>query len=425
MKYIVKIAILFILMSIFPAKADNFTREDLSDPVFKEANYYYRIGIDNKAIDLYEKIARDYHGTDIGANAQLFLAEIYLTDEPYRREKGLQEFRDVINTYPETRYWLVARSSLIDYLYDPVRNYDDWMRKQNELILETGGISLFDLMNDNYENFDSSTIASKYRDDLANIYYSIAISQKEVPSSMDGNKFKILRFLREKFPKFVWSDPIREIQCAIFLKIDFSFRKKIPLDNTPPIIRPIAPHDGLEIGEAIPKIEVEVEDGDVFQMQVDLSKTVFTLDGKDLTDEMNVKSEINTDMKWCRTLDSSRGSRCGSGAYIKGPTFEKLRLTYYLPCDHPDHHSGGDGSCGCCRNESGGNQGRSSYDAWSRPKGHFCDNDKGYPPHSTCSHCGHRHCTTSLSPGWHTVYVKAFDYSNHTFEKTWRFYVKK
>ena len=181
------------------------------------------------------------------------------------------------------------------------------------------------------------------RDCVASNYSDI--SRKKMASRTDNLKLAI--FVRNKFPKFTLENTMTSIKfdTGIITQLYFYGVE----DTLPPEIRGISTHDGLTIGNRQPKIEFELTDGDVTQNQVDLRKLVFTLDGNDLTDDMQVRSHINT-----------------SGKYDKKDprkhTFERLRIWYVPPAP--------------------------------------------------------------LSPGKHTVYIKAVDSADNASEKAWSFTVK-
>jgi hypothetical protein len=311
-------------------------------------------------------------------------------------------YQEIVNKYPNTRYWFVSKLfiSVIEHHIEMQIGHD-LLSEQNKIAMQIGGESIYKVANGQGDNFDIKSVQPQYREDLANFYYSDSSEFRDYNKTLE-----ILQFIREKFPKFNWENIPSEIHSVISDSKGVTSGKYHP-DNSPPSIRPIAPHGDhhcyechdtfddddndchddwcdRDRGERPNKIEARIEDGDISQTQVDLSKLVFTLDDKDLTDDMKVKSIINKSGKL-------------------RVTFEKLYISYYLPCDHPgkDPHYK---DYGHCKDSSG------------RPHNYI----DGFQ----CSYCHHRHCST-LSPGWHTVYIKAVDYGGHASEKTWRFYVKK
>jgi hypothetical protein len=362
---------------------------------FEYARKLEIIGEYEKAIQKYREVQLANPGTKIAIRCQQRIAPLYV--EMGKKEEALQECRDIINNYPGTSAVFGAKGRIIDISYIGT-DFNTWLQKSDELIIEYGGISYKEILRGNID-FDSRTRIPQYlRQNIANSYSVIAscISDQRFLSKEKrryDDSIKIYQFIRENFPDYE-VDVTELMLYSIYDKNDMIDRTYFPEDNKPPTIRPIAPHECLEIGEDKQKIEVELEDGDISQYQVNIHKTIFTLDGNDLTKDMKVKSTINTNVRICSTPENPHNSncrepRCGHSAYKEGPTFEKLRLTYYLPCGHPTI----------------------------KVHGHSQD----HPP---CSHCGHRHCT-SLSPGWHTVYIKAFDNGGRASEKTWRFFVKR
>jgi hypothetical protein len=398
--------ILILTFCITSAKCDDPIRpEIIGRPDFKKAFYYHDTSQAENFLAELRRVADENRGNDVGGTALIWLSRLYGD-----KEKALQVCQEMIRDYPNTRYWYLGKMIILAKTYKYDDNFDIAIRERDKVIEEIGGAKILDILSGNANNFDVRSVPVQFRDDLANTYYytSVNLQEKENYKAID-----LLIFIRENFPRFNWEFATTEIKSIIIdTKIgrdNWNSNKKYRgRDKSVPIIRPIAPHDCLEIGETRPKIEVEMEKGDIKKSQIDLSKTIFTLDGKDLTEDMKVESQINK-----------------SGRL--GVTFEKLRLMYYLPCDSPckDPHDKSYGhSCdyrGLSRYSKGNSRCQNGQTQGQGPTGCSCGKHiDGF----RCSNCSHRHCT-SLSPGWHTVYIKAFDYGGRASEKTWRFYVKR
>jgi hypothetical protein len=304
MKRIFFLSMMIFFMATLPMPcsfgADVVRPEIFLRPEFNKVRFFYSTGrIDDGKAEL-RKIANQYIGTDIGATALLEMTEIQSGTEE------IQTLDEIINRYPGTGYWLSAKLRKISQKYNP-EQMAQGLTEQNPVIKELGGPDIFDFLSGKGNNFDSSGIPIQYRDHLANYLFGEGLMYNDKNSE---KQIMCLVFIRDKFPRFNWENVPSEIRDEVLrLRKGKMSTVGFPGDNTPPIIRPIAPHDGLQIGETRPKIEIELEDGDISQTQVNLSKLIFTLDGQDLTDVMKVKSTINT-----------------SGQL--GPTFEKLQLTY-------------------------------------------------------------------------------------------------
>lgn len=306
---IILISIIFSFMLGMQAKAQ--TQKTNKVPFeFEHAFQLQKIGEYSKAIKKYREVQLAHPGTDIALRCQQRIQ--YLYAELGKRDESIRENLDIINKYPGTPAAVGARGRINEMKY-LANDFDMWLKKTDEHVVELGGISYKEILNGNYE-FDSRTrIPEKLRFIVGNIYDSMASSMSDQsmrPSDKlrYDDSIKIYVFIRENFPDYRYNvtESIFENICE---KKGIYKRSHFPLDVYSPGIRPIAPHDELEIGETRPKIEVELEDGDFSQSMVNLTKIIFTLDGRDLTKEMKIKSTINT-----------------SGQL--GVTFEKLRLSY-------------------------------------------------------------------------------------------------
>jgi hypothetical protein len=281
-----------------------------SRPEFKKVDYYLETYRPNEAIAELRRMATAYKGTEMGAAALLWMADPNIGAQ--NKEKIIQTFDEIIRDYPNTKYWFIARIFKNDLTHLNKTQIDSLLQEKSKIIESVGGAGIFDIINGKDNDFDLDRVQIQYRDDLANVYMTTAFKYNYDKHEPD-QAIRIYLFIHENFPKFAWEDPLFEIR-EIILKQKFGINpfQKIPRDKSNPIIRPIAPHEDLEIGETKPKIEIELEDGDISQSQVELAKLVFTLDGRDLTNDMKVKSQLNT-----------------SGQL--GPTFEKLRISYRPP----------------------------------------------------------------------------------------------
>ncbi|MCD4782600.1 MAG: hypothetical protein K8T10_02090 [Candidatus Eremiobacteraeota bacterium] len=309
----VMIFLFIVLISVFiiylPANAEDANPMPLKgDPVFDKATFYNENSQWDRAIEEYRKVIDTYPGTELEATARFAIIDCYCRKgnlDESERHALLNEYQVIIDRFPDTRYSFVARLELISRgdPQDP-QCYDAWLHGVDELILELGGKSIFKIIRkkrdeddeDSEKGFHVSSVVPKYRNDLANLYMNIAT---DFISTFKDNKngFRILRFVRESFPKFTWSCPLEHIKEYLIWKhrpIDWSKYKK---DKFPPKIYSVHPRNNQRIGNRKPKIKVKLTDGDIAQMQVDLSKTEFKLDGKDITDKMTVKSHIKMTVK--------------------------------------------------------------------------------------------------------------------------------
>jgi hypothetical protein len=288
--------------------ADNKRPEITGRPEFRKVRYYLSIEKNGEAINELRKIADENQDMDVAATALLWLADC----KGFRA--AVPEYQEIVNRYPGTRYWFTAKLCIIWRTADKNDDCDKPISMENQVIKQIGGADVFEFIKGNFDDFDIKNVPVQYRNDLADYYYSTAMLYNRLKYGKGqyyDRKIKLLTLVREKFIKVDWKElnVIGEINWLVLMQRGILSNKDFPHDIAPPSIRPIAPHDGLQIGETQPKIEIEIEDGDISQTQVDLSKFLFTLDSQDLTDVMKVKSTINT-----------------SGQL--GPTFEKLQLTY-------------------------------------------------------------------------------------------------
>jgi hypothetical protein len=344
---IISIAILLTisLSNNRPIKAESDPQKDLDNERVLLGD-----GRVDESIQLLQKVIRENPGSNYEADARFELAGIYGWMK-HDGDKMINEYETIIRNFPNTAYEFSAKSYLVFVRYRKKSSFNTWIEQQNNLIVSYGGINVNDILK----------YSGKYRQDWADKIKSIPVQYRndvipdaynDITDLLEGpelkrkdDALKILMFLRTYFPRSeAVRESIKDIQVSIQDNIDINIRVNFPDDTTPPQIRAITPHSGLSIGEDRPKIEIELTDGDISQAQVDLTKTFFTLDGQDLTDIMEVDSNINK----CARL---------------GPDFETIRLKY-------------------------------------RPE-------------------------KPLSPGCHTVYVKAVDFQKKVSEKTWTFTVKK
>lgn len=280
---------------------------------FECAYQLVSIGEFEKGIQKYRQVQLTNPGTALAMRCQQQIARAFLHSG--KTAEALNEYDSIAANYPGTSAALGAKADSI-YIRHFHKNSDLWLKKTDDLIVETGGISYKDVLKGNVPFDSRSRIPNNVRQEVAHMYGIIG-SHLSDDRFLSPDKLRydatliIYKFVREEFPDYVG-----EIDQQMFYTIcdreGIKDRRHFPRDKFPPKIRPIAPHEDLEIGETRPKIEVELEDGDFSQQQVNILRTNFVLDGKSIKDEMKVKSQLNT---------------CGK----LGPTFEKLRLSYRPP----------------------------------------------------------------------------------------------
>lgn len=291
---------------------------------FARVNDLYGDSRVDEAIALLEKIINENPGTRYEALARISLANIYAQA---KRDgiKMMEQFEIVARDFKGTSYGMQADMFIIDQKYLKEGSFNTWLSKTNEALVRYGGVDVYEILkssdDDNYRDswFEKiKAINPEFREvAFPATYADIAGRLNNVGVERFDDEIKMYHFVRIYFPKYF--ENWKSINYIYDLLLDKrgikdwntwnDFVSKFPDDVMPPTIRPIAPHDGLTIGETMPKLEVELYDGDISQKQVDLFKTEFTLDGQDLTDKMKVRSQINKSMQL-------------------GTVFEKIRLEY-------------------------------------------------------------------------------------------------
>ena len=300
--------LLFLLITIIPAYSFESVWADIkviSNPIFEKAFFYQSTMNYNQALLEYQQIMNEHPGTEIAANAQLCKIAIYESYQP-DRYKALEEYRKMLQDYPNTRYWLIAKFELLvaDHNYS---NFEEYLSVLNGLIIEMGGESVFNILNNNYSAFQASQIAPQYQNVIAELYLSV--SGEFRLRKQFTKETQLLYFIRANFPKYSRINILDSISYDILKNKRIVDTSIYPEDTTPPQITIDSPHHGKRVHGLKPRIQVDLQDGDIMAAQVNLSKLIFTLDGEDLTDKMKVQSKINTSAQ-------------------PGVTFEKIRLTY-------------------------------------------------------------------------------------------------
>lgn len=298
------LVIFFLYQSLSTSSSQNAFDETLEPTLeLEEALQLKLAGFYDEALQKYRKIAVENPGKAIAAESQQEIADIYRLKSD--KVAAISENQDIINKYPGTAYWETAKINIIG-LSCSKASFDTWVEQSAGFIQEMGGISIADLLHDNADKFDINNVQPGLRNILGDTYATAAGILDH--SERYDDALRIAVFVRENFPKVKCdvSDAIKEI---VLDKKNLYDRTNFPDDATPPAIRPIAPREDNTIGDTMPKIEVELSDGDISQYQVDLLSLEFTLDGEDLTDKITARTTINT-----------------SGEL--GPEFEKLRIEY-------------------------------------------------------------------------------------------------
>lgn len=312
---LILIVALVIMAYLCVSKQPALSSED-PEKEYKKAVIYVEHGRYDKAIATFKKIIQENPGTDIAAMCHFELAGLY----GFRLGDGakmLQEYQTVASQYNGTKNGYLAESYLIDCQYrkNAAEYFNMWLQKKSDLIVKYGGISVFDILKSNEVNNHEwqdkmQTIPKEYGDlVIPDEYRDIANNLSDMTVQRLDDSLKLHMFVRIYFPRFVGSAKEIDAINTLVMRLKKVDTSNFPSDKTPPTIRPIAPRKDNSIGDTHPKIEVELEDGDISQTQVDLSKLIFTLDGEDLTNKMTVSSQINT-----------------SGQL--GPVFEKIRIEY-------------------------------------------------------------------------------------------------
>jgi len=105
------------LLILVPIHAENIwiDEEVIKNHIFNKAMFY--LDSCNYALALKElqKIIDQYPGTDYAANAQLSKIELYDSLDCKDPQKALLEYQSMLQHYPNTKYWLIAKKAI---LYD-------------------------------------------------------------------------------------------------------------------------------------------------------------------------------------------------------------------------------------------------------------------------------------------------------------------
>lgn len=146
--------------------------EIVNSPIFQRARFYFDNQVTNKAIEEFQNIINQYPGTAYAAEAQLGLIMVYAMMSPPDSDKIKSEYVKMIQLYPNTRYELIGK--LYDTGYHCTSN-EDWFNKINVLIVEYGGESIFEIIEDKNRNgYDSARITKQYAEILPEIYLTVS-----------------------------------------------------------------------------------------------------------------------------------------------------------------------------------------------------------------------------------------------------------
>jgi len=274
-------------------------------PMFRKALFYWSSHNYQSALDAFQNIVDQYPGTAYAANAQLCKIDLYQYCPTLKNpQKALHEYRLMLQNYPNTKYWLIAKSEI---LYTQYPTFATWLPAENQLLMDFGGENIYDIIEGKSQNYDASQIAPQYRLVLAESYTAIAINY-EYNKNFE-NAIKFYAFVADNFPKYTRIEVKDNLISCVLKSKNINDYSQYPKDTTPPQITIDSPHHGNRVHGLKPRIQVALQDGDIMAAQVNLSKLIFTLDGEDVTDKMKVHSAINTSAQ-------------------PGGTFEKIKIVY-------------------------------------------------------------------------------------------------
>jgi len=257
---------------------------------FNDARQLLGDSLYEDALKKFQGIVQRNPGTTLAAESQIQVAQIH--GGLGNHSLMFQEYQDIITRYPGSRFEIGARSSIIDIT---TRDFPDYLQKSDELATSFGGPSVTEAL----KARESETVRAKirmlhpeFRAGLAGVYGGVASRLYGLQRYDESIQLSLL--CRENFPKSTIATSFLErIQSAILNRAGKRNAPDYPEDTTPPKIRPIAPRDNQIVGDATPKIEILLDDGDIAQGQVILQTLEFRLNDRDLTNDMDVRIEIN------------------------------------------------------------------------------------------------------------------------------------
>jgi len=282
--YLLLITPIYAMMNIW------IDMEVIRNPIFKEA-FEHRSLLDySRALEDFQRIVDQYPGTEYAANAQLCKIEIYDFYLP-NCQKAIQEYQRMLINYPNTKYWLIAKEALLDQTTD----FQAYLSNVNNLIMEVGGESVFNIIQGNSKNYNVSRIAPQFQLVIAEFYTGIAATFEMEKKTQETMRF--WSFIRENFPNFQRYSVIESMSDYVLESKGITDKSAYQKDTPPPKMRIITPLEGTFLKEDQPRVEFELKSGDICGSQVDLSKLQFTIDGQDLTEKMKIKSTLDTSAK--------------------------------------------------------------------------------------------------------------------------------
>jgi len=254
-------------------------------------------GFYSAATRLLQEIIRDNAGTQLAGEAKRTLASIQM-DGFLNLDEALRINEEVASEFRDTPVGLWAESDAIDLTLEKDNDLSRYQERYDALIVKIGGVPLRAVMRAREESPSGSSgvsfrsvpfLSAQEQDEMLFSFYTAVAFNTEgtgrtlatVDHLAVNDGLKLLMFLRERFPRTGGSRAnwrnIFEIQDIFLLEKGITKRDNFPLKEPPPRIQPIAPRDGLTIGDRQPKIEVLLHDGDIREMQIDTASIVFKL----------------------------------------------------------------------------------------------------------------------------------------------------
>lgn len=271
--------------------------EDLySQSVFVKANalrdsYRYR-----EAVTELQRVADANVGTETEATARTMKAStLSLIGSRLDRAnlaqwqaQARQEYQTIVQRFPNTKYWLAASISL-----------GGSPQTTEQLLQQLGGPSYQDIRTGRVTQISESSIPPAYRDLMADIYDG---QPSLTPTMSLTEKIRFFSFLRASFPTSGKSFPDIELR-ELLLPTNSQ-----QIEVTPEIdIKKPKANSSIKVKKAT--LEAEMSDGPIQASQIDLKTSRIQLDGQDILQSCELKSEIKP----------------------SGSTYEKLTIKYEPP----------------------------------------------------------------------------------------------
>lgn len=290
----------FLSLLLFPLTAEDIwiDRGVYNNPIFARAYFYECVGDYNNALEEYQHITEQYPGTEYDDAARLAKIDIYGYNPNFQdieRYKG--ELRSLRDNFLYTRYWLIARYSLLNLEHN-YPTYDEHLSAINDLIVEMGGKSVYAIFakKSKDDSFDPSLIAPQYRNVLAELYTIIGGGYEEIKKEPE-KELKLEFFVRENFPQYTRIDFVYNQSWKTINNHNITNFSAYQSDPPPPLLRIVTPAQGAKVRDEQPRIEFELKSGDVVGPRIDLTTLQFSLNGVDLTEKLKIKSTLDTSGK--------------------------------------------------------------------------------------------------------------------------------